>query len=139
MTSTPKLKMSEELDYILSNRHLVKYSDLNATHNLFGGQMMAWMDEGAALYAASVMGSPLLVTRHIGPIEFRAPCPLGALVNVYCAISKEGTTSLGVTALVTTCSPGNTDPNQEVLVTTTEFVFVCVDESGNKRRWHRNN
>ena len=126
------------LDYVLSTRHLIKYPDLNATHNLFGGTMMSWMDEGAALYASSITGSNQIVTRYINPIEFKAPCKLGNLVNIYCATSKVGTTSLGVSVLVTTCPPGNTDPNQEVLVTTSEFIFVVVDEQGNKRRWHRN-
>lgn len=135
----PEIVEAEELDYLLSNRHLVKYSDLNSTHNLFGGTMMSWMDEGAALFASSIIGSNLVVTRYISPIEFQAPCPLGNLVNLYCAVSKTGITSLGVSVLVTTCSPGNTDPEQEVLVTTSEFIFVCVDELGNKRRWHRNN
>lgn len=32
-------------DWTLSLRHLVKYPDCNATKNLFGGQMLAWIDE----------------------------------------------------------------------------------------------
>ena len=118
--------------YTQSIRHIVKYPDCNATDNLFGGRMMEWMDEGAALYAGCVMKRDELVTRVVGAIEFKRPVPRGWVCTVYARTVREGRTSLTVEVLVT-----RTSRTQQVEqeVTRTEVVFVAVDAEGRATPW----
>lgn len=118
---------------VLSMRHLVKYPECNATRNLFGGQMLAWVDEGAAMYAACQMKTDRLVTRKVGEIEFRVPVPLGHVCNVYARTKKEGNTSLTVTVTVTRKSFDGT--GAEDVVCETDLVFVALDADGKPTPW----
>lgn len=117
----------------LSMRHLVKYPDCNATKNLFGGRMLAWIDEGAAMYAASQMKTDHLVTRLVGQIEFRVPVPLGHVCNIYARTKKEGNTSLTVTVTVTRTTFNGT--GTEDVVCETDIVFVALDAKGKPTPW----
>ena len=116
----------------LSMRHLVKYPDCNATKNLFGGQMLAWVDEGAAMYASCQMRTDTLVTRKVGEIEFRLPVPLGHICNIYARTEREGRTSLTIRVTVTrqTFSGGD-----ELVVCETDLVFVALDKEGRPTPW----
>ena len=44
-------------------RKLVKPSDLNPRRTLFGGQVLKWIDEEAAIFAICQLGSP----KHLYP------------------------------------------------------------------------
>lgn len=125
--------MSDPLMGTLSMRHLVKYPQCNATKNLFGGTMLAWVDEGAAMYAACQMHTDRLVTRKVGEIEFRVPVPLGYVCNIYARTKKEGNTSLTVTVTVTRKTFDGT--GSEDVVCETDIVFVALDENGKPTPW----
>lgn len=118
---------------ILSMRHLVMYPHCNSGAHLFGGQMLAWVDEGAAMYAACQMKTDRLVTRKVGEVEFRVPVPLGHVCNVYARTKKEGNTSLTVTVTVTRKSFDGT--GSEDVVCETDLVFVALDEAGKPTPW----
>lgn len=117
---------------ILSMRHLVKYPDCNATQNLFGGQMLAWIDEAAALYASCQMHSDHIVTRLVGAIEFRVPVPLGYVCSIYTDTQRVGNTSLTVAATVTRRAAAS---NVEDVVCQTHVVFVAIDHLGKPTPW----
>lgn len=120
--------------YFLSMRHLVKFPDCNATSNLFGGQALAWIDEGAALYAGCQMETSSLVTVKIGEVVFKHPVPLGHVFTVYCKTLKEGTTSLTVRVVATRREfSGRT----EEPVIETEAVFVSIGPDGKSKPWGR--
>lgn len=120
----------------MSMRHIVKYPDCNATDNLFGGQMLAWVDEGAALYASCQMHTGRLVTRLFGAVEFRVPVPRGSVCTVYCSTAREGKTSLTVHVMVTTNDFGGGSDNEKI-VCETDLVFVAVDEHGHSTPWRK--
>ena len=119
-------------DWSLSLRHLVKYPDCNATHNLFGGEMLKWIDEGAGMYAACQMKTNHLVTAHMDALDFRAPAPKGSVCSVYCKTAKEGRSSITVDIKVTTNPMSGGD---ETLVTLTQMVFVSTDAEGRPTPW----
>lgn len=121
---------------IMSMRHIVKYPDCNATDNLFGGQMMAWIDEGAALYASCQMKTSRLVTRLFGAVEFRVPVPRGSVCTVYTGTAQTGKTSLKVHVKVTTNDFG-AGADSEKVVCETDLVFVAVDENGKSTPWRK--
>ena len=51
-------------------RKWVKPEDLNPNHSLFGGRLLAWIDEEAALYSIVQLENPRVVTKHMSEINF---------------------------------------------------------------------
>ena len=66
------------------------YSDLNAAGRLFGGRLMAWIDEATAMAAMRIMGTKRVVTKKFGEIVFEAPGMLGDFVEIWCRPEKRG-------------------------------------------------
>ena len=69
---------------------------LNSNNTLFGGQMMAWLDEASVIFAQFYSGYPRWVTRAIENIEFCIPVLQKALISYFCKVEAVGTTSLKV-------------------------------------------
>lgn len=112
-------------EYTLCATHLVKYPDCNATTNLFGGQLLSWIDEGVAIFASKYMASDTVVTAHFGGLDFKVPVPLRSVVTIYAKVIKEGRTSLTVHGVATKRSMGQ---QIQTIVAETELVFVALDE-----------
>src|SRR5699024_2988381 len=53
-------------------RKWVRPEDLNANGTLFGGSLLRWIDEEAAIYAIIQLGNHRVVTKLISEIDFRA-------------------------------------------------------------------
>ena len=51
-------------------RRLVMPNDLNYAFSLFGGRLLQWIDEEAAIYAICQLETNCLVTKHIGEISY---------------------------------------------------------------------
>ena len=51
-------------------RKWIKPEDLNANHTLFGGKLLQWIDEEAALYSIIQLENPKTVTKYISEINF---------------------------------------------------------------------
>ncbi len=98
--------------------------DVGLHGNLFGGNMMAWADEAAAIFAREKCKYDLLVTRKIGEINFTRAVKVGTLLRFYGSDQEFGTTSIKFNLTVNDCE-GNT-------YFTTSFVFVAIDVDGNK-------
>lgn len=117
--------MQQLEDYTLCTTHLVKYPDCNATTNLFGGQLLAWLDEGVAIFASKHMGTSMIVTAHLGGLDFKVPTELTKVTTIYAKVIHEGKTSLKVHAVATKRGMGS---SEEITVAETEIVFVAVKE-----------
>jgi acyl-CoA thioesterase YciA len=111
---------------------LVKYPDCNATENLFGGKLLSWIDEAAAIFASQYMAEDLIVTKWFGGLDFKSPAQLRRVVTIYVRILKEGTTSLTVGVTATKRTMGS---NVETLIAETELVFVAVGKDMKKKTW----
>lgn len=105
-------------------RKLVKPEDLNANNTLFGGRLLEWVDEEAAIYAAIEARHARVVTKSISEINFVAPARQGDVVEIGVALKKVGSTSITLEVQVRDLT------SQKVIVEIEEMVFVCVDESG---------
>jgi acyl-CoA thioesterase YciA len=97
--------------------------DVGVGGNLFGGNMMSWADEYAAIHARRESREPWLVTKRIGAMDFKSPVKVGDMVVFAAYATKIGTTSIrfGIRAVNITT---------ETEVFTTSFVFVAIDEDG---------
>lgn len=105
-------------------RKLVKPEDLNANNTLFGGRLLEWVDEEAAIYAAIESRHKRVVTKSISAINFIAPARQGDVVEIGVALKRVGKTSLTLEVQVRDLT------TQNIIVNIDEMVFVCVDENG---------
>ena len=99
---------------------LCKTLDVGLRRALFGGNMMAWLDEAASIFAHQYTGEELMVTLKIGELQFHQPVWEGQIVDFYVDNVKQGQTSISFDI------EGRT---KEVLVVRTSVVFVSVDEN----------
>ena len=75
-------------------RKWVKPEDLNANGSLFGGSLLRWIDEEAAIYAIIQLGNYSVVTKFISEIEFQASAKQGDLIEMGLRATHFGRTSL---------------------------------------------
>ena len=125
--------MQEALkDFILSAQRLVMYSDLNAAGRLFGGRLMAWMDEASAMTAMRIMSTKRIVTKKFGEVVFDAPGMLGDYVEIWCRPLRQGRTSLTLDCrvLVRTIRPETV-----AQICRSTVVYVALDEDGRPTPW----
>jgi acyl-CoA thioesterase YciA len=101
--------------------------DIGIHGNLFGGILMAWIDEAAASYATEYCYTPNLVTLRVGELLFKKPVKSGNHLRIYGEVSHLGTTSitLGIEVRKYSLYSG-----EESVVCTTSITFVRIDDDG---------
>ncbi len=119
-------------DFTLSTRRLVMFSDLNSGGRLYGGRLLSWMDEAAAMFAMRIIGTKVLVTRKIGEVVFDAPGMLGDYVEIWCRPDRRGRTSLTVDCRVIV-----RDVEEEAVrqICRSTFVYVALNADGRPVAW----
>lgn len=75
-------------------RKWVKPEDLNPNGTLFGGKLLAWIDEEVALYSIIQLENTRVVTKHMSEINFRSSANQGDIVEIGIDVVKFGNTSL---------------------------------------------
>jgi len=75
-------------------RKWVKPEDLNPNGTLFGGRLLQWVDEEAALYAIVQLENRKVVTKFISDIDFSEASRQGDIVEIGIDVVKFGRTSL---------------------------------------------
>ena len=101
--------------------------DIGVHGNLFGGNMLAWLDEAAATWACSVCKNPNMVTVKIDEMIFKKPVKVGDQVNIYGEVAKMGKSSLTVNVEARAV---NFYTGVEKIVCSTIFIFVRIDHNG---------
>jgi len=94
----------------------------NVMGDLFGGHLMALVDQAAAVAAIRHAGGPA-VTKSIDRLDFRQPIPVGALVTCTATVDYVGNSSMNITVQVyaETVSTGVREHTH-----TAHVVFVAV-------------
>jgi len=105
-------------------RKWVKPQDLNPNGTLFGGQLLAWIDEEAALYTIIQLENPKIVTKYISEINFMSSAEQGDIVEIGIDVVKFGSTSLTLN-----CVARNT-MTRETILTVDNIIMVNLDEEG---------
>ena len=67
---------------IYHTRKLVKPEDLNPGGSLFGGTLLCWIDEEAAIYVMCQLDSKNVVTKFMSEIHFVSPARTGDVVEI---------------------------------------------------------
>ncbi|MCS1351595.1 acyl-CoA thioesterase [Mechercharimyces sp. CAU 1602] len=100
--------------------------DTNYLGNVFGGKVLAFIDEVAAIAAMRHCGS-MVVTASIDSVDFLTPVREGDIITLEAFVTWTGRTSMEVY-----CKVLNEDIRTGVQeVTTTSFLtMVAIDENG---------
>ena len=106
---------------------IVRQEHLNQYGNLFGGRVLAVIDELAFIACARTYPGRNFVTRAVQDAEFTAPARLGDALEFRFGVEGVGRTSVRVRVemLIHNTRTGQTAPSFNGRV-----VMVCVDESG---------
>ncbi len=101
--------------------------DIGVNGNLFGGNMLAWLDESAATWACSVCKNPNMVTVKIDELVFERPVKIGEQVIIFGVVRRVGKSSLTV---YIEARKKDFYSGEEQKVCSTIFTFVRVDGNG---------
>ena len=111
----------------LISTHMCKEGDCGYHGNLFGGLMLAWLDEAAVAFASELSETPRMVTVSMDKVEFLKPVRLGQVIKIYGKLDKFGTSSCTVKMQARRYSVYN---GSERVVCQTNIKFVRVDGDG---------
>ena len=75
-------------------RKWVKPEDLNANGSLFGGKLLSWIDEEAALYTIIQFENNKVVTKYMSEINFMSSAKQGDIVEIGMEVVKFGNSSI---------------------------------------------
>lgn len=111
-------------DVTFRSRRWVRPEDLNANGSLFGGSLLRWIDEEAAIYAILQLGNPRAVTKYMSEIDFASSARQGDLIEIGIRATSFGRTSLTMRAEVR-----NMITHDRILAIE-KIVFVSLDAAG---------
>lgn len=103
------------------NAYLCMTKDVGVGGNLFGGVLMAWLDEAAAIYAHQYTGCARMVTLKYTELLFKHPVKVNDIVELFAENPRQGRTS------ITFELEGSVKGN---VVFHTTCTFVAIDEHG---------
>ena len=111
----------------METHRLVLPADLNQYGFLFGGRMLAWIDEASWIAASLDYPHCQFVTVAMDTVEFHHSVRDGTILRINCDKLREGTTSVTYAVTVIDEKAG---PHP---IFSTHVTFVSVDDSGRKR------
>lgn len=105
-------------------RKWVKPEDLNPNGTLFGGQLLAWIDEEAALYTIIQLENPRIVTKYISEINFMSSAKQGDIIEIGIGVKKFGKSSMTLR-----CEARN-KMTRETILTVDNIIMVNLGDDG---------
>lgn len=111
----------------METHRLVLPGDLNQYGFLFGGRLLAWIDEASWIAASLEFPDHKFVTKAMNTVAFHHSVKEGTILRIVCERNKLGTTSVTYSVNVFDEAKG-ADP-----IFSTKVTFVSVDEAGVKR------
>jgi len=134
-TTDPRLiRKQDGYSYLATNRKLIMQEDLNAAGRLFGGRLMEWIDEAAALYCMTQIGTRSIVTKKISEVIFNEPAHLGDVLEFVFRIKRTGTTSVVIESRAVAMAISKDE--RERLIVQCDLVFVALDRNGKPTPHH---
>ena len=102
----------------------------NLLGDLFGGHLLAMVDQAAAVASIRHAGGPA-VTASIDRVDFRERIPVGALVDCYASVEYVGRSSMFVTVEVYS---ERISTGERRHTHTAHVVFVAIDDTGKPKK-----
>ncbi len=111
----------------LISTKICKTSDIGVNDNLFGGALLAWMDEAGGSYACSKCCTSNMITLKIDEVLFKKPVKVKQHIKIYGKILGVGKSSLKI---LVEARKVNFREHHEDSVCSTEMVFVRIGKDG---------
>ncbi len=105
-------------------RKWVKPEDLNPNGTLFGGRLLEWIDEEAALYTIVQLENRKIVTKFMSEINFIQAPVQGDIIEMGIDVVKFGRTSLTLRCVV------RNKMNQEEVLRIENITMVNLGDDG---------
>ena len=105
-------------------RKWVKPEDLNPNESLFGGRLLQWIDEEAALYTVVQLENKRIVTKYISEINFVNSAKKGDIIEIGMEVVAFGRSSITLR-----CEVRNKNTH-DTIITLEKIVMVSLDENG---------
>ena len=117
-------------DSYAETTHMVLPNDANTMGNLFGGQLLKWLDMSCAI-SAHRHCNRVVVTAAVNNVSFDRPIKLGDFVTIKAHVSRAFSTSMEVWAdvWVEDQMTGDKIPCNSAI-----YTFVAVDQAGHPSR-----
>ncbi|OIQ27537.1 MAG: acyl-CoA thioesterase [Bacteroidetes bacterium MedPE-SWsnd-G2] len=112
-------------------RKWVKPEDLNPNGTLFGGRLLAWIDEEAALYSVIQLENSKVVTKYMSEINFMSSAKDGDIIEIGIEVKKFGRSSLTLN-----CEVRN-KMTRETIITVDNIIMVNLDKDGKPSPHHK--
>ncbi|MEI4772006.1 acyl-CoA thioesterase [Psychrobacillus sp. FJAT-51614] len=107
--------------------HLILPPDTNHHQTIFGGRVLAFIDEIAAI-SSMKHANGAVVTASIDSVDFLSSAKVGDVLELEAVVSNTGRSSMEVYVRVTST---NLITGEEKLTTESFVTMVAVDENGN--------
>ncbi|MEP1488308.1 MAG: hotdog domain-containing protein [Algibacter sp.] len=105
-------------------RKWIKPEDLNANETLFGGRLLEWIDEEAALYSIVQLENKKVVTKFMSEIDFISSAKQGDIIEIGIEVVKFGTASITLSSEVRNMM------TREKIITISNIIMVNIGEDG---------
>lgn len=112
----------------METHRLVLPEDLNQFGYLFGGRLLAWIDEACWIAASLDFPEARFVTMAMNEVVFRHSVKKGTILAIESQLKKEGATSATYSVNV---RRGGAKEREALF--TTQVTFVNIDEEGIKK------
>ena len=111
----------------METHRLILPGDLNQYGFVFGGRLLAWVDEASWIAASLDYPTCKFVTVGMDKVEFHHSVREGTILEIRCERARAGTTSVTYSVRVRD-GRGPATP-----IFSTHVTFVSVDEAGKKQ------
>lgn len=105
-------------------RKWIRPQDLNPNETLFGGRLLEWIDEEAALYACIQLENKRVVTKYINEINFVSSAKQGDVIEIGIDV-----VSFGKSSLTLACEVRNKMTRQSI-IKIDQIIMVNLNEDG---------
>ena len=105
-------------------RKWVKPEDLNPNGTLFGGRLLAWIDEEIALYTVVQLENNYVVTKYMSEIDFKSSAKQGDIVEIGIGVRSFGTTSITLECEVRNMM------TRETIISINKIIMVNLNKQG---------
>ena len=105
-------------------RKWVKPEDLNPNNSLFGGRLLQWIDEEAALYTMIQFNNKKITTKFMSEINFVSSAKQGDIVELGIQVEKFGNTSITLSCIA------RNKMSRKVILTIDNIIMVNLGDEG---------
>ena len=116
--------LAKKLIMRFHTRKWVKPEDLNPNGTLFGGKLLAWIDEELALYSIIQLENSKIVTKHMSEINFRSSARQGDIIEIGLDVVRFGNSSLTLKCEVRNIM------TRETIITIDSITMISLGENG---------